>query len=164
MATHRSVGAEALVASFFSCYNLGMNEPEAKSVDQSNAPFEPPVGWTHKFRYAFRGLVLGVASQSSFRVHLPMAVLVIGLACWLRVSVVELCMLLLCIALVISLELLNSGLEFLAAEVTQSFSKRVESALDVAAAAVLVASCFAAVIGLLILVPKIYALWLAGAA
>ena len=136
-----------------------MNEP----VDQSKAPFEPPSGWAHKFRYAFRGLVLGVASQSSFRVHIPMAVLVVATACYLRVSLVELCVLLLSTALVISLELVNSGLEFLAAEVTQNFSKRVESALDVAAAAVLVASCFAIVIGLLILAPRIYIQWFVGA-
>ena len=76
---------------------------------------------------------------------------------------IELCILLLCIALVITLELANSGLEFLAAEVTQSYSKRVESALNVAAAAVLVASCFAVVIGVLILGPKVYAQWFVGA-
>ena len=147
------------MAKFFSCYNQGMNEP----AKRSNVPFKPPSGWLNKFRYAFRGLAQGVAGQSSFWVHLPVAVLVIALGCWLQVSVIELCMLLLCIALVITLELVNSGLEFLAAEVTQSYSKRVELALNVAAAAVLVASCFAFVIGVLILGPKIYAQWFAAA-
>ena len=35
--------------------------------------------WLKKFADAFRGLVVGIQGQSSFAVHLPCAVLVIGL-------------------------------------------------------------------------------------
>lgn len=139
-----------------------MSEPDTETEFES--PFEPPSGWSQKFRHAFRGLIRGITSQSSFKVHLPIAAIVLATGCYFQASLIEICILLLCIALVVSLELLNSGLEFLAREVTQNFSERIKAALDISAAAVLVASCFSALIGLLILLPRIYAQWFACAA
>lgn len=106
--------------------------------------------WVNKFRYAIQGLRLGCAGQSSFSVHWPLSLAVIGIAFFLRCEIWQWCVLLLCIAGVISLEYINSALERLAKGVCHERNADVGAALDMAAAAVLVASLIAAVIGLLI--------------
>lgn len=106
--------------------------------------------WMQKFRNALRGVAFGVHGQSSFAVHLPVAVLVVLLAWWLDCQLWQWTMLLLCISSVIALELLNSALETLAKELCHEQNEQVGRALDIASGAVLVASIFAALIGSLI--------------
>ncbi|MDB4777878.1 diacylglycerol kinase family protein [bacterium] len=126
--------------------------------DNSNPRFEPKSGWFAKFRYALNGLWCGIKSQSSFWVHLPAAIAVVCLGIILKVSSVELSVLLLCIALVITLELVNTSIESLSKAVVRDFNEHVKIALDASAAAVLVASVFSVVIGLVILLPKLLGL------
>lgn len=106
--------------------------------------------WIDKFRNALRGVHLGIVGQSSFSVHLPMAGLVLIVATVLRCSVIQLAVLLLCIALVMSLELMNSAVEYLARGLCREHNPEVGKALDIASAAVLVAAMLSAVIGLTI--------------
>ncbi len=106
--------------------------------------------WIRKFRCAGRGLIVGLQGQSSFAVHLTIAPLVILLAAALRCSLWQWCVLLLCIALVLSLEYANSAIERLAKGLCSTENHDVGAALDIASAAVLVASLFSVVIGLLI--------------
>ena len=70
-----------------------------------------PRSWPDKFRDAFRGLWLAVRGERSFVVHLPMAAAVAVLAAVLRVSLVEACLLGLCVAIVLAAELFNTALE-----------------------------------------------------
>lgn len=88
--------------------------------------------------------------QSSFAIHLPMAVAVVGLATWLECSITQWCILLLCIALVLALELVNSSLESLAKGLCTEHNDWVGRGLDIASAAVLLASIFSAIVGSLI--------------
>ena len=67
-------------------------------------------------------------------------------------------MLLLCIALVLSLELLNSAIESLANAVDPSHNHDIGKALDIASGAVLTASLDAAVVGTIIFLPRLVAL------
>lgn len=106
--------------------------------------------WSAKFGDAFRGLALGLRGQSSFHVHLLIAILVLLAAAALGLDVVRWLVLLLCITLVLTAELFNSALELLAKAVTAQEDPHVGSALDVAAAAVLVASAGAAMIGAIV--------------
>jgi undecaprenol kinase len=103
--------------------------------------------WIDKFRCAGRGLVLGAHRQSSFAVHLLIAAAVLVAAAALRCELWQWCMLLMCIAWVLSLEYANSALERLAKGLCSTHNKDVGAALDIASAAVLIASMFAAVIG-----------------
>ena len=121
--------------------------------------FEPSRSWRDKFRFALRGLVQGVRSQTSFRIHLPVALTVLLMAIWLRLSLEKIAILILAIGLVITSELLNSGLEHLATAITEDRDPRIERALDGAAGAVLAASLFAAMVGILILGPPLFARW-----
>ncbi len=106
--------------------------------------------WLNKFRCALRGCLYGTQGQTSFYVHLPMAGLVWATAAWLRCSLWQWIALTMCIALVLSLELMNSAIEHLARGLCNEQNQEVGRALDIASAAVLIASLFSAAIGLTI--------------
>ena len=112
--------------------------------------------WVNKFRCAFRGMGFGIAGQSSFYVHIPVAVVVLVLAAFLKCSAVQWCVLILCIALVCSLELMNSAVEYLARGLCDHQNPLVGKALDTASAAVLVASIGSAVIGAIVFATQIF--------
>jgi diacylglycerol kinase len=106
--------------------------------------------WREKFRDALIGLKLGVRGQSSFFVHVFSAATVIVVATILSVSLIEWCLLLLCIAGVLTAEMLNSAMESMAKAITDQHDPHLGIALDVGSAAVLLASAGAAVVGTII--------------
>lgn len=114
--------------------------------------------WGEKFRDAAHGIRLGIRRQSSFRVHLAVALVVIGLAAILRCDRLDWCLLLGCIGAVWSLELLNSAIEEMFHGLDATAKARISGCLDTAAGAVLVAALFSAIIGCMILIPKMVAL------
>ena len=118
-------------------------------------PFQSERTWSRKFRDAWIGLGQGIQGQKSFYVHLPMAASVILVACWLQVSIVEFSILLLCIALVLALELVNSSLESISRAITDQYNEYVGKALNIASAAVLLSALLSVLVGLLILGPKL---------
>ena len=115
-------------------------------------------GWIRKFADAFRGVALGVRGQTSFYVHFFMAAAVIAVAAIVRVTMIEWCLLALCITLVLTAEMFNSALENLARAVDREHNPDLGAALDIASAAVLVASFGAVVVGLMILGMRIGAM------
>ena len=106
--------------------------------------------WINKFRCAFRGLWIGAYRQSSFAAHFAICGIVFALAILLRCEAWQWCAMLLCMAIVLGLEYINSALERLAKGLCNTHNQDVGDALDMAAAAVLVASGISVVIGLLI--------------
>ncbi|MEN6457952.1 MAG: diacylglycerol kinase [Thermoguttaceae bacterium] len=106
--------------------------------------------WIRKFRDALRGVVVGVHGQSSFQVHLAIGGGVVIAGAALRVTPVEWCVLALCIAGVLSAEMFNSSLESMAKAITGENHPHLGNSLDIASAAVLVASIGAAVVGAII--------------
>ena len=97
--------------------------------------------------------------QSSFLVHIPIAIAVLTAAWWVGCNYWQWCVLILCIAMVLTLELMNSAIEFLAKGLCNEHNENVGKALDIASGAVLVASIFAALIGGFILLGKLYLSW-----
>jgi diacylglycerol kinase len=65
----------------------------------------------------------------------------------------------LCIALVLALEAVNSAIEYLADKISPEQDPLIGKAKDIAAGAVLIAAIGAAIIGSLIFIPKLIALW-----
>jgi diacylglycerol kinase len=108
-----------------------------------------------KFRSAASGFKLGAREQSSFAVHFAATVLVVLIAAGLRVDWVRWCLLLACIALVLTAEMFNSALEHLAKAVDRAENSYIAVALDIASAAVLTAAVGAAVIGSIVLVTHV---------
>lgn len=96
--------------------------------------------------------------QPSFAVHLGMTLAVVCLSIVLQVNRTEWCLLILCIAGVLTAETLNSAIEGLAAVVTQERHDGIGRSLDMAAGAVLLMSIGSAAVGIIILLPKLVAL------
>ena len=113
-------------------------------------------GWPIKFRNAFRGILEGVTDrgnawmQNSFLVHIPAGLVVVAYAFYRNLDRISISVLIGCIALVWVAELANSAIESLAKAVTDQPNENIRKALDISSGAVLVASLFATLIGLLI--------------
>lgn len=112
--------------------------------------------WVRKFQVAFRGLWVGVtqssesASRNSFWVHGPASIIVLTLAFYRRLEWHWIAILFVCIALVWIAELFNTSIEKLACAITKDHHPQIKDALDIAGGAVLAASLFATVIGLIV--------------
>jgi diacylglycerol kinase len=115
----------------------------------------PSRGWAEKFADAFRGLKVGIRGQVSFFVHFFMAAAVVGAAAVLRASLVEWCILLLCIAVVLVAEMFNTAMESLARAITDQMNPNVGFALDIGSAAVLLAAFGATIVGAIIFIHRL---------
>lgn len=102
----------------------------------------------NSFRYAGRGLWYCIANERNFRIHLSMAVYVILLAFLYQLQSAERGILLLCIALVLSAEMVNTAAEILVDMFSPGYSGMAKVVKDVSAGSVLVFTIFAVLIGL----------------
>ncbi|MBN1393701.1 MAG: diacylglycerol kinase [Pirellulales bacterium] len=119
----------------------------------SQPPF--PRHWRRKFRDAFRGIKEGIRGQSSFLVHFCAAVLVVVAGAVLDVNLVEWCILALCIAGVLTVEMFNSALESMAKAITGQSDPHLGDSLDIGSAAVLIASLGASIVGSIIFINRL---------
>ncbi len=110
-------------------------------------------GLRKSFGHAWRGLILAFRTERSFRLQIGAGLIVVVLLMILPFRDWERVLLLLAIAAVLVLELLNSMVERLVDLVKPRLHQYVRDIKDLMAAAVLVASLFALVIGLMILWP-----------
>jgi len=110
------------------------------------------------FICAVRGIAAAVRKGKNIRVMFVFTGLVVALGFIFGVSLSEWAILLLCCALVVAVEMLNTAIECVVDMVSPNYSESAKKAKDVAAGAVLVASLFAAAVGLIIFVPYIAAL------
>lgn len=99
----------------------------------------------------------GVRGQSSFFVHFFFTVLTLAGAVVFECSLIEWCLLILCIGGVLTAELFNSAIETLFRGLDESARNRWYHCLDIAAGAVLAASLTALLIGVLIFSHRIMA-------
>jgi diacylglycerol kinase (ATP) len=107
------------------------------------------------FGYAFKGIAYAATTQLNFRVHLVATLLAVFLGLWLKITADEWRWIMLCIALVLVVELLNTAIEILTDLVSPGYNEKAGHAKDVAAGAVVLTALFALITGLLIFVPKI---------
>jgi diacylglycerol kinase (ATP) len=102
------------------------------------------------FNYAFEGIIHVLRTQRNLRIHLLIAVVVIGAAIALNVGRDDLILLLLAIAFVLVAEMVNSAIEGAIDVSTTSFDPNAKLAKDIAAGAVLIAAVTAIAIGYLV--------------
>lgn len=107
------------------------------------------------FSHAWRGLRLAFRTERSFRIQLFFGVAVFAFMWILPLSHSERLVILLAMASVFVLELLNSAVERLADILKPRLDQYVADVKDLMAAAVLIASFFAVLMGLLILGPHL---------
>ncbi len=130
-----------------------MKSPQSPSPSQHSWN-RPRRGWIGKFTAAGRGIVDGVRGQSSFFVHVPVAVAVVLAAALLRLSPERWCLLLICIGVVMSAELFNSALEWMSRAIADQHDANIERALNIASGAVLVAAVTAAAVGAILILDQ----------
>lgn len=106
------------------------------------------------FRYAWNGLSYFLRHERHAPIHLIASLIVICLGAFWGLSQPEWFAVLLCVAMVIGTEILNSAVERLTDMISPQYSESAKVVKDLGAAAVLVVSTFAATIGLLIFAPK----------
>lgn len=110
----------------------------------------------HKsFGYAFEGIFDTVRCERNMQIHCFMTacVIIAGFLC--RISRTEWLVCLVLFGLVTALELVNTSVEAVVDLVTEERKPLAKKAKDAAAGAVLAAAIFAAIIGLMIFVPKV---------
>lgn len=113
-------------------------------------------GFRNTFKNARKGMRLAIRSERNIRVHLATALFVMLLGVFLGLDSVKICILLLTVAMVVSMELINSAIEFsLDAVFHNRYSKLVGMAKDISAGAVMFVTIVAVVIGCLIFLPAI---------
>ena len=108
--------------------------------------------------YALEGIADLLRHQHNARVHLCAAAVVLVLAAYCEVARWEWVALLLTIAMVWCTEALNTALEYIADACHPDQHPLIKRAKDAAAAAVLLSSLVAVVVGLMIFVPYLCAL------
>ena len=107
------------------------------------------------FGYAFNGIVNTIKSEHNFWIHLAIMLMVIVFGFVLEVSTTEWVLLVFCMGFVLTAEIFNSAIEVLTDLVSPEQNPKAGLTKDMAAGAVLVSAITAAIIGLIIFVPKI---------
>lgn len=107
------------------------------------------------FTHALRGIAFLFNSQLNARIELTITVIVIIAGILFNIATSEWLTILLCIALVLSLEGINTAIEIFADKLHPGFDNEIGKVKDVAAGAVLIASIVAAIIGFVIFVPRL---------
>lgn len=108
------------------------------------------------FKHAIDGLMYAFCKETHMKIHLIAAILVVCLGFCLQIGATEWLIILLAIGLVIVTELINTAIERLADVVSKEIHPQIKIVKDVAAGAVLFSSIIAAIIGLLVFLPKVW--------
>lgn len=109
--------------------------------------------------FAISGILTAFKEERNMKKHGVTAILVVLAGLVFRVSAVEWLFLLLAISLVIALEIVNSAIENVVDLASDyHFSMLAKNAKDMAAGAVLFISVFAVLVGMIVFLPKIWAL------
>lgn len=107
------------------------------------------------FRFAFNGIRLLIVKEHNAWIHCFAAVCVLIAGFVLGLSRMEWVAVCFAIGMVLSAEAVNSSIEALADVVSPEYNEAIKKTKDLAAGAVLILAIVAAVVGLLIFVPKL---------
>lgn len=111
------------------------------------------------FYHAFEGIFATIREERNIKIHLGFVALVLIAGFALKISLTEWLIVLTLFGLVLALELVNTAVEAAIDLVTEERRPLAKKAKDAAAGAVLIAAINAAIIGCIIFVPKILALF-----
>lgn len=118
--------------------------------------FVSPTKFLKNFLNAARGIAYLFKSQKNARIQLSIAIIAVIAGIILRINQCEWLAVLLCIALVLGLEAINTAIETLADKVHPGFDTKIGIVKDVAAGAVLISSLLAFIIGFIIFAPRLW--------
>ena len=107
------------------------------------------------FSYAGEGLAYALLSQRNMKIHIAFAALAVIVGALFRIDAASWLAVIVCIALVISLECLNTALEALVDLVSPEYHVLAKRVKDCAAAAVAVCAVASVIVEAVIIVPRI---------
>jgi diacylglycerol kinase (ATP) len=109
-------------------------------------------------KYAIAGLLTFFRTQHNSWIHLTATAAVVILGFVFNVTLKEWALLVTAIGMVLVAECLNTAIEFLVDFISPGYEEKAGKVKDLAAAAVLIASIIAAILGLLVFTPYVLAL------
>lgn len=108
------------------------------------------------FQYSFSGLKIFLNTEPNARIHLASTFVVLALCFLVRLSAIEIIILLLSITLVWVTELFNTCIERSMDKMSEEFDIRIKAIKDMASGAVVLAALFALIAALIIFLPKVF--------
>lgn len=109
----------------------------------------------NSFKYALEGFVSSFKTERNMKIHVLAMILVIALGWYLKLSLIEWCFITFAIVLVIGSELFNTAIETIVDMISPEKNPKAKLAKDISAAAVLAFAIGAAIIGMIIFIPKL---------
>ena len=109
----------------------------------------------NSFKYAIEGFVSSFRTERNMKIHILAMAVVVALGFYFKLNLIEWCFIVTVIALVIGAELFNTAIETIVDMVSPEKNPKAKLAKDISAAAVLAFSIGAAVVGIIIFIPKI---------
>ena len=111
------------------------------------------------FKNAWRGVTVFVRQEHNAWIHCAMIVLVIMAGLLFHISTVEWIAVFFAIGLVLAAEAVNSAIERLSDAVQPDKDERIRDIKDISAGAVLICAITAAIIGIIVFLPKLQKLF-----
>ncbi|MEM6800125.1 MAG: diacylglycerol kinase family protein [Bacteroidota bacterium] len=111
------------------------------------------------FGYAFKGIGTFFKDEAHPKIHLLAALVITALGFYLNLSATEWCLIVICMALVLCAEAMNSALENLTDLASPDPHPLAGKAKDIAAGAVLMTVILGGIVWSIIFIPKLLALW-----
>jgi diacylglycerol kinase len=108
------------------------------------------------FRFAFKGIKEAFHTQWNFKIHLICTVLIFSAGFIFHISVGEWTAVILCIGMVLTLELMNTAIEYLVNLVSPDYNIQAGKVKDIAAGAVLIGAVTSIIVAAVIFIPKIF--------
>jgi len=105
------------------------------------------------FKYAIKGLFIVLKDEQNFRVHVFFATLALFFSWYWQINEMELIVVVLLISLVMLMEIVNSAIERVTDVLKPRINDFVMEIKDIMAAAVMLSSVVAVIVGLIIFVP-----------
>ncbi|WP_299557224.1 diacylglycerol kinase family protein [Seonamhaeicola sp.] len=106
--------------------------------------------------YAFKGALYLIKTEASIKIQVVIAILVTIAGFFFNISATEWVLQCLAIALVMSVEGINTAIEAVADFIHPEHHNKIGIIKDISAGAVFIAAFFAVIIGLIIYLPKIF--------
>lgn len=109
----------------------------------------------YSFKYAIEGFISSFKTERNMKIHVLAMLIVVALGVYLGLTATEWCIIAIAIALVIGAELFNTAIETLVDMVSPQKNPKAKLVKDISAAAVLALAIGAAVVGMIIFIPKL---------
>ena len=108
------------------------------------------------FGYAFNGIISALKTEQNLLIELILGMIFVGLGLYFKISNLELCIIIVCIGILLSLELINTAIENIVDMTMPQVHPLAKLAKDTGAGAILIFSIITIIVVLIIMIPRIF--------